>query len=144
MKGTEHFKEVIKNYLDKRAEVDELFLAQYESTTRTIEDIVTYILNEVKKSGCCGFADEEIYSLAVHAVDEPQLEVGEPLDCKVVVNHSISLTEEEKAEQRAIALQKYQDEQRRKLQQRNAKPKAPKPQESHLPQPSLFDEMEEL
>ena len=55
MKGTEHFKQVIKSYLDKRAESDELFRAKYETTTRTIEDIATYILNEVKASGCCEY-----------------------------------------------------------------------------------------
>ena len=66
MKGTEHFKEIIKGYLDQRAKKDELFRAKYETTARTIDDVVTFILNEVKKSGCCGFADDEIYSLAVH------------------------------------------------------------------------------
>jgi len=66
MKGTEHFKQVIKSYLDKRAESDELFRVKYETTTRTIEDIATYILNEVKASGCCGFTDDEIFSMAVH------------------------------------------------------------------------------
>ena len=55
MKGTEHFKEIIKNYLDERAKEDELFHAKYETTTRTIDDVVAYILNEVKRSGCCGF-----------------------------------------------------------------------------------------
>lgn len=66
MKGTEHFKEIIKGYLDQRAKEDEFFRAKYETTTRTIDDVVTFILNEVQKSGCCGFADDEIYSLAVH------------------------------------------------------------------------------
>ena len=66
MKGTEHFKEIIKNYLDERAKEDELFRAKYETTTRTIDDVVTYILNEVKKSGCCGFSDMEVFSMAVH------------------------------------------------------------------------------
>ncbi len=50
MQGTEQFKVVIKNYLDKRAQEDELFRAKYETTTRTIDDVVTYILNEVKAS----------------------------------------------------------------------------------------------
>ena len=66
MKGTEHFKEIIKAYLDNRAKEDELFRAKYEITTRTIEDVATYILNEVKNSGCCGFSDEEVFSMAVH------------------------------------------------------------------------------
>ena len=139
MKGTEHFKEIIRNYLAKRAKEDELFRAKYETTTRTIDDVVTFILNEVQKSGCCGFADEEIYSMAVHAIDEPTLDIGKPINCSVVVNHHIELTEEEKAEQRAIALKRYQDEEMRKLQQRNSKPKAAKKPEPKQPELSLFD-----
>ncbi len=41
MKGTDHFKELIKNYLDNRAKEDELFRAKYETTTRTIDDVST-------------------------------------------------------------------------------------------------------
>ena len=67
MKGTEQFQSIIKNYLDKRAQEDELFRAKYEASTRTIEQVITYIINEVQKSGRCGFADEEIFGLAVHA-----------------------------------------------------------------------------
>lgn len=55
MKGTEQFKAIIKNYLDNRAKEDELFRVKYEATARSIDDIVTYILNEVQHSGCCGF-----------------------------------------------------------------------------------------
>ena len=139
MKGTEHFKEIIKNYLDKRAKEDELFRAKYETTTRTIDEVVTYILNEVKKSGYCGLSDMEVFSLAVHAIDESSLDIGEPVTCDVVVNRHIELTEEEKAEQRQIALRRYQEEELRKLQIRHSKPRANKPQETMQPQPSLFD-----
>ena len=41
MKGTDHFKELIKNYLDNRAKEDELFRAKYETTTRTIDAAVS-------------------------------------------------------------------------------------------------------
>ena len=139
MKGTEQFKEIIKCYLDKRAKEDELFRAKYETTERTIDDVVTYILNEVKQSGCCGFADEEIYSMAVHVIDEPALEIGKPINCDVVVNRHIDLTEEEKAEQKALALKRYQEEELRKLQVRHSKPRASMPKETIHPQPSLFD-----
>ena len=140
MKGTEHFKAAIKNYLDKRAQKDELFRAKYETTTRTIEDVATYILNQVKASGCEGFDDDEIYSMAVHVIDEPNIEIGKPINCYVVVNHHIELTEEEKAQQRALALKRFQDEELRKLQNRNSKPKVVKPQETKQPELSLFDE----
>ena len=128
MKGTDHFKKLIKNYLDNRAKEDELFRAKYETTTRTIDDVVNYIFHAVQQSGCCGFSDMEVYAMAVHAIDEPHLEIGKPMDCNVVVNHHIELTEAEKAEQRAIALKRYQEEEMRKLQQRNSRPKAAKPQ----------------
>ena len=139
MKGTDHFKNIIKAYLDNRAQEDELFRAKYETTSRTIDDVVTYILNQVKTSGCCGFADEEIYSMAVHVIDEPSIEVGKPINSNVVVNQHIELTEQEKEEQKALALKRYQDEELRKLQNRNAKPKAVKPQETKQPELSLFD-----
>ena len=139
MKGTEHFKEIIKNYLDSRAKEDELFRAKYETTTRTIDDVVNYIFNEVQKSGCCRFSDMEVFSMAVHAIDEPTLEIGKPLQCSIVVNHHIDLTEEEKAEQRAIALKRYQDEELQKIQQRNSRPKVSKPQKNQQPELSLFD-----
>ncbi len=140
MQGTEQFKVVIKNYLDKRAQEDELFRAKYETTNRTIDDVVTYILNEVKASGCNGFDNEEIFSMAVHVIDEPTLEIGKPIKCHVVVNHHIELTEEEKAQQRELALKRFQEEELRKLQTRNSKPKATKQQETKQPELSLFDD----
>lgn len=139
MKSSERFKETIKAYLDKRAETDELFRAKYETTTRTIDDIATYILNQVKASGCCGFSDDEIYSMAVHVIDEPDMEIGNPIDCNVVVNHHVELTEEEKAEQKALALKRFQEEELRRLQTANSKPKAVKPQPAKQSEPSLFD-----
>ncbi len=99
MKGTDPVKEVIQNYLDNRAKEDELGRAKYETTTRTIDDVVNYIFHAVQKSGCCGFSDLEVYAMAVHAKDEPNLEIGKPMNCNVVVNHHSQLTEEEKAEQ---------------------------------------------
>ena len=55
----------------------------------------------------------------------------------MVVNRHIELTEEEKAVQRAAALKRYQEEELRKLQTRNSKPKTVKPQTQA--EPSLFD-----
>ena len=76
--------------------------------------------------------------MAVHVIDEPTLEIGKPLNGSVVVNHHIELTDEEKAEQKNIALKRYQDEELRKLQARNSKPKAVKPKENKQPELSLL------
>lgn len=137
MKGTEHFKQIIKSYLDNRAEQDELFRAKYEAVNRPIEDIVTYIIGEVHKMGVCGLGDEDVYNLAVHAAEETDLEIGKPIACDIVVNQHIELTEAEKAEQKAMALKRYQDEELKKLQARSSKPKA-KPQIEPVGQ-LLFD-----
>ena len=138
MKATEHFKQTIKAYLDERAKGDELFAVSYAKEGKNMEDCVTFILNQVKRSGCMGFSDEEVYSLAVHYFDEDDIEVGKPVACYVIVNHAVELTEEEKAQARQEALKQYQAEQLRKMQQRTNKPKTPKVQ-PEIQTPSLFD-----
>ena len=135
MKASNHFKNTIKAYLDQRAETDVLFSFQYSKPEKNIDDCVTYILNEVKKSGCNGFADDEIYSMAVHYYDEDNIEVGKPMNAHVVVNHVVELTEEEKEQARKDAIQKVQDEAYRKMTQPVKKAK----KAVLNPQPSLFD-----
>ena len=102
---------------------------------KNIDECVTHILNYVQKSGCSGFTDGEIFGQAIHYYEENEIEVGKPMNCQVVVNHVVELTEEEKAEARQNAVRRYQEEELRKLQNRN-RPSARK--ETH-PQPSLFD-----
>lgn len=137
MKGTEQFKKTIQTYLDERARTDELFAVTYAKENKNIDDCITFILNQVKNSGCNGFADDEIYSLAVHYYDEETIDVGKPLSCNVVVNHQIVLTDEEKAAARQEAITRYQEEEIRKMRERRKpKPAAPQPEQ---PVPSLFD-----
>lgn len=137
MKGTEQFSRTIAEYLNQRAMTDPLFAPNLQKPHKNIEDCITYILNQVKSSGCCGFEDDEIYSMAVHYYDEDELEVGSRVGCNVVVNHTIVLTEEEKAEAREKALKQYQAEELRKLQE--AKRTKGKANTEQVPQPSLFD-----
>ena len=135
MKGTDHFKRTIQMYLEQRAEEDTLFAKNYRNPAKNIDDCVTYILNYVQKSGCNGLKPCEKYGQAVHYYDENEIEVGKPIQCQVAVNHIVEHTAEEKAEARQQAVRRYQDEELRKLQNRN-RPSARK--ETH-PQPSLFD-----
>ena len=110
MKGTEKFKKVIKAYLDERAKKDELFAKSYAKEKKNIDDCITYILNYVQKSGCQGFADEEIFGLAVHYYDEDDIDVGKPVNCKVIVNHAVELTPEELAQAKEEARKKSEQE----------------------------------
>lgn len=125
MKASNHLKNTIKAYLDKRAENDVLFSLQYSKPEKNIDDCVTYILNTVQKSGCNGFADDEIYSMAGHYYDEDNIDIGNPVNCQVVVNHVVELTEEEKQQAHKEALQRVQNEAYAKLTQAPKRVKQP-------------------
>ena len=114
-KGTQAFNETIKAYLEERAENDALFAVKFANPSKSVEDCVTYILNQVQKSGCNGFTDAEVYGMAIHYYEEKEIEVGNPINCKVVVNHTVELTEEEKEEARQEAIAKLRDEQVAKM-----------------------------
>ena len=147
MKGTEHFTRTIAEYLNQRAMTDPLFAPNLMKPNKNIEECITYILNEVQKSGCNGFDDddellrawlEKIFSMAVHYYDEDDIEVGKAISCQVAVNHIVELTEEEKAEARQKAIKQYQREELAKLQSRNARVKKTENAATQV-QPSLFD-----
>ena len=134
-RGTRAFNDTIKAYLEKRADNDALFAIRFANPSKSVEDCVTYIINQVQKSGCNGFTDGEIFGQAIHYYEENEIEVGKPMDCQVVVNHVVKLTAEEKAEARQNAVRKYQEEELRKLQNRHR----PSARKENQPQPSLFD-----
>lgn len=136
MKSTNHFQNTIKTYLDKRAEIDLLFSFRYSLPEKKLEDCITYILNQVQKSGCNGFHDDEIFGMAVHFYDEDNIEIGKPMhNAQIAVNHVVVLTAEEKEQARQDAVQKAQDEAYRKMTQPTKKAK----KVALTIQPSLFD-----
>ena len=137
-KGTRAFNETIKAYLEERAENDAMFAIRFANPSKSMEDCVTYILNEVKKSGCCGFTDAEVFGMAVHYWDEDEIEVGKPINCKVVVNHTVELTEEETAQAWQDAIDRLRDEEMAKM-RRTSQPKKAAEKENADTQPNLFD-----
>lgn len=135
MKASNHFKYTIQAYLDQRAETDVLFSFQYSKPEKNIDDCITYILNTVKKSGCNGFADEEIYSMAIKYYADDQIEVGKEISAHVVVNHFVELTAEEKEQARKGAIEKLKNETYNRMTQPVKKAK----KIVLNSQPSLFD-----
>ena len=137
-KGTMAFADTIRHYLEKRAENDVLFAVKFATPSKSVEDCVTYIINEVKKSGCNGFTDDEIFGKAVHYFEENEIEVGNPINCKVVVNHTVELTEEEKEQARQDAIERLRQEEMAKMRKQSQfKPTTEK--KTQDVQPSLFD-----
>ena len=137
-KGTRAFNETIKAYLEERAENDALFAVKFANPSKSVEECVTYILNSVQKSGCNGFEDDEIFGMAVHYWEESEIEVGKPINCQVVVNHTVELTEEEKEQARQDAINKLRDEEMAKM-RKPIQPKKTTDNRTQVEQPSLFD-----
>lgn len=146
-KELNEFEKTIKAYLDKRAAEDELFAKRYAKEGKSIQSCCNFIISEVKKSGRCGFADDEIFGMAVHYYDEDDLGEIKAANAKVVVNHEIQLTEEEKAAAKARALARFEDDEKRRLERAAGVTSAPAPKPKPKPKktepeanaPSLFD-----
>ena len=138
-KGTRAFNETIKAYLEEKAETDALFAVKFANPSKSVDECVTYILNSVQKSGCCGFTDDEVFGMAIHYYEENEIEVGKPLtNCQVVVNHSVELTEEEKAQARQDAINQLRNEEMAKM-RKPTQPKKATENRTQVEQPSLFD-----
>jgi cell division septation protein DedD len=73
---TDHFKQVIKAYLDKRASQDELFAATYAKKGKSIDECCRYIIQEVRQANRIGFSNAEVFGLAVHYYDEDDIKVS--------------------------------------------------------------------
>lgn len=136
-KGSVAFEDTIREYLEKRAENDALFAVKFSNPSKSVEDCVTYIINEVQKSGCNGFADDEIFGMAIHYYEENEIEVGKPINCQMV-NHTVELTEEEKEQARQDAIERLRQEEMAKL-RKPIQPKKATEKKTQDVQPSLFD-----
>lgn len=142
-------KNAIKAYLDKRAQEDTLFAVSYAKTNKSIDECFDYIIGEVRKKGSAVYmTDEEVFGMAVHYYDEDDIKVSKlPKNESVKVNPSATeLTDEEKAEAKAQAIQAYKqrciDEEVAKAKKRREAKRNAQVQERSIFAPSLFGEDE--
>lgn len=147
MKSSENFIEAIRNYLDSRAESDNLFAIRYADPSKSLSECCQFILNEVKRQGVSVLTNDEVYSLATHYWDGDCTaeEIGNPINCKVVISKD-QLTEEDKAILKEQAMEQYKQEQLRQIRRENtpkAQPKATAPKAGTEVDtiPNLFDEL---
>lgn len=104
MKTSNAFKETIKAYLDKRTSEDELFAVTYKKENKNLDECCNYVMKCAKDGGCAGYSDEEVFGWAVHYYDEDDIKNIKSISGKVVVNKSVELSEEDKAEAKAKAM----------------------------------------
>lgn len=134
MKSTDRFKLRIEEYLFEYAQQDPLFAEQLLKPNKNIEDCSTYILNEVFKTECQGFEDDEVFKMARHYYDEDDLQIGSKIDCKVIINHAVELTAEEIQKAKQKALKNVVSEEEKRLRLKLLK----KSENKQSIQPSLF------
>lgn len=134
MKGSNDFKAIIKMHLDEVASKDKLFAETLKKENKNFDDCITYILNQVKESGMCGFGNDEIYQMAMHYYDEDNIKVGSKLNCRVVVNEEVKLTAAEIADAKQQAIDREVEAQRLKIknQRINKAKKAEKKEEGQM------------
>lgn len=138
MNASDSFKRTIEDYLTVRANTDELFAKSFAKPGKSIDECCNFILNTVKASGCNGFEDDEIYGMAVHYYDEDNLDKNylKAVGGKVVVNHKVELSEEDKSKLEEQARKDYYNEcLRKQKEQLQPKKKAVKQEPEQL---SLF------
>ena len=116
-KGTEAFKKAIMDNLREECKTDKLLFDRIKNNKKkNIDDCITYIFNQVRKSGCIGYAEDEIYQLARHYYDEDDIEVGQPItQGEVIVNRQITLSPEEIADAKEKAIREIISEEKARL-----------------------------
>ena len=110
MKPSENFKKVIQTFLESKTKQDLVLTQRYNSPSKNLDECVNYILQKVKESGCNGFTDNEVFGMALHYYDEDKLDpITELKDTRVIVNHVVELSEEDKQVAHQIAMNKAVD-----------------------------------
>lgn len=137
-KTTKAFQDTIRAFLEEKARNDDAFNERYRNEKKSVEECCNFILNTVKETGCQGFTDAEIFGMATHYYDEDEVDPKylKQMGGKVVVNHQVELTEEEKTELAEKAKKDYYEEQLRKQKELVNKPK--KKEVQQVEQMSLF------
>lgn len=119
MKATEAFAKTIGAYIEREKQADSLFAKCVDDQpTKTVQGCVNYILKEVKKSGVVGWTDAEIFGMAKHFYDEKELKDPGAISARVIVNHHVELSDEEKAKAKEKALKDFEQAERERLEKK--------------------------
>lgn len=142
-----YFEIAIKEYLDNFSKSDSFFAEKYADENKSITKCCNFICNTVHAMNVQGLTDDEVYQLARHYYLEDIKESDtNNISCKVVVNHDIILSEEEKKQAKANAIKRYENEcLEKEIKKRAKQAEKQKSKEKDLPiqSTSLFDFMGE-
>ena len=127
------FETTLKNYLDNRAKSDSAFAEKYANPAKSLEGCCKYIFQEVKKllkkgEPCVGCPDDEVYGMAVHYYDEPD----------IVVNHDTPTPEVQSVKDPEVMVTPATPEEKPKA---TKKGKRGRPKKSDAPTPEEQSEV---
>lgn len=114
------FADTIKAYLDNYAKENPTFATKYSNEKKSIDECCNFIVNEVQKMKVRGLADSEVYYLARHYYEEDNIKV-KSINVKVVVNHTVELTDEEKKQAHDKALKDFEKSEMERLKKQTEK-----------------------
>ncbi len=122
IKSSNAVMDVVRNYMEERCASDPILAIKYANPAKSLEKALNYVASEVQKSGLTIMDSDSVFSLILHYYDE-NLEDVPNVNCKIAV--AKELTDTEKAEAKAEAMEQYREEQLRELRrQSQPKPKA--------------------
>lgn len=137
--------DIIRNYMKERCASDPILAIKYANPAKSLEKALNYVASEVQKSGLTIMGSESVFGLILHYYDENMEDVPN-VNCKIAV--AKELTDSERAEAKAEAMEQYKEEKLRELRRQN-QPKATAPKHTASApkagaeinvQPNLFGE----
>ncbi len=135
-KESEEFVKTIAQMLEAEAVNDLLFAESPKKEGKSMEECCYNIIAQVEKSGRCGFADAEILGMAKHYWDEDNPGDTKHSGCRIVVNHEVGLSEEDKVKAREEAMRQLVEAEKKRMGERKPKPAK---KDAETSQTSLFD-----
>ena len=100
----------MQQMLQERCIAEPSLAIKLANPKKTLEGAVNYLCNEIKKSGLCVVDDQTVLSILLHFYDEDDIEDGgTPINCNIVVSKP-ELSEEDKAELKAQAMEQYRED----------------------------------
>ena len=142
LKSSNAVMDIIRNYMEERCANDPILAIKYANPSKSIEKALNYVASEVQKSGLTIMDSDSVFGLVMHYYDE-NLDDVPNVNCKIAV--AKELTDEERAEAKAEAMELYKEEQMRELRRQSLpKPKtattSKAKQEINVEQGNLFGE----
>lgn len=133
MEATDNFKKAIEAHLKQASSKDLKLAGKMANPKKSIDNCINYIFKTVKESGKHGFTDDEVYGMAMHYYDEDNITDIKASRGKVVVNHTVDLSEAEREQARQMALEKAIEEEKARMKKKTTSKKV-----EDVSQASLF------